>query len=139
VPLAQFLRPNPDLCGMLARYPQRKVILTNADAAHARRVLTVLGLQDCFKTIIDIKAMAPYCKPMPEAFQIALQRAGEPDASRCVLVDDAGHNCRAARQMGLYTIRIGSGPEEDAHASIEELMDLPRVLPPDGAFNVEIG
>ncbi len=108
VPLLDFLRPNPGLCQMLQAYPQRKVIFTNADSNHARRVLAVLGLSACFQQIIDIKAMSPYCKPMQEAFRIALEMAGESDPARCVLVDDQAHNVRAAREFGMHAIRIGA-------------------------------
>jgi putative hydrolase of the HAD superfamily len=128
VPLEQFLTPDRELCAMMRRYPQQKFILTNADSAHARRVLAVLGLEGCFQSIIDIKAMAPYCKPMPEAFQLALACAGEQDASRCVLVDDAAHNLKAARRMGFYTIQVGNGSNEEADAAIPRLADLPDVL-----------
>lgn len=130
VPLGEFLQPAPALAALLAEYPQRKVILTNADSAHARRVLAVLGLGACFDQIIDIKAMAPHCKPMPAAFQLALQLAGEPNPANCVLVDDAPGNVAGARAAGLYTIRVADAPDPAAHATIVRLADLPQVLPP---------
>lgn len=133
VPLASFLHPNPGLCQMLQNYPQRRVIFTNADSNHARRVLDVLGLSACFQQIIDIKAMAPYCKPMQEAFRIALERAGESDPARCVLVDDQVHNVRAAQAFGMHAIRVGPLEEGFELASISRLEDLPVVLPWDGA------
>lgn len=130
VPLAQFLRPDPDLCGMFRRYPQRKLIFTNADVHHARRVLALLNIEDCFEQIIDIKAMAPYCKPMPGAFQIALNTIGETDPTRCVLVDDAPYNIQAAREIGLFAIRVGlTEPDPHASATISRLADLPEVIP----------
>ena len=88
VPLADFLKPDPALEQVLKQLPHRKIIFTNADTAHARRVLAVLGLEACFDEIIDIKVMSPYCKPMPAAFEIALQRAGVEDPAGCMLVDD---------------------------------------------------
>ena len=133
VPLVDFLRPNPGLCRMLQNYPQRKVIFTNADANHARRVLAVLGLSACFQQIIDIKAMAPYCKPMQEAFRIALKEAGEADPSRCVLVDDQAHNVRAAQAFGMHVIRVGPLETGFETATIARLDDLPEVLPWSGA------
>jgi putative hydrolase of the HAD superfamily len=133
VPLTQFLYPNPGLCQMLQAYPQRRVIFTNADANHARRVLAVLGLSACFQQIIDIKAMSPYCKPMQEAFRIALEKTGEPDPARCVLVDDQAHNVQAARAFGLHAIRVGPLEPGFESATISRLDDLPKVLPPDGA------
>ncbi len=133
VPLVDLLRPNPGLCHMLQAYPQRKVIFTNADSNHARRVLAVLGLSACFQQIIDIKAMSPYCKPMQEAFRIALEMAGESDPARCVLVDDQAHNVRAAREFGLHAIRIGAVEPGFESATISRLDDLPTVLTCDGA------
>jgi len=133
VPLVDLLHPNPGLCQMLQAYPQRKVIFTNADSNHARRVLAVLGLSACFQQIIDIKAMSPYCKPMQEAFRIALEMAGESDPARCVLVDDQAHNVRAAREFGLHAIRIGTVEPGFETATISRLDDLPTVFPWDGA------
>jgi pyrimidine 5'-nucleotidase len=129
VPLADFIQPDPALAAGLKQIPQRKIIFTNADVPHARRVLAVLGLQDCFEAIIDIKAMAPYCKPMPPAFAIALRQAGVQDPARCILVDDQPHNIRAARALGLYTVRVSAaGPDPEAHATIARLADLPAVV-----------
>ncbi len=76
VPLKDFLVPNPQLRQTLLGYPLRKIVFTNADVHHARRVLDVLGLDDCFERIIDVLDTAPYCKPQPEAFRMVLQSCG---------------------------------------------------------------
>ena len=131
LPLRQYLTPDPRVRPLLSRYSQRKVIFTNADQAHARRVLDVLELADCFDQIIDVLDVAPYCKPMPGAFEQALRLAGETDARSSVFIDDAPHNLKAAREAGFYTIRVGSGaPNGCCHASIASLLDLPTVLDP---------
>lgn len=130
VPLVDLLKPDPDLEQVLEQLPQRKIIFTNADAAHARRVLAVLGLETCFDAIIDIKAMAPYCKPMPPAFEIALRQAGVKDPAGCLLADDQVHNVRTARALGIYAVRVGAAePDPAANATIARLADLPEVLP----------
>src|SRR5690242_11605181 len=72
---------------VIAALPTRNVIFTNADAPHARRVLTRLQLLDLFPIIVDLHAVAPHCKPMPESFSIAMQLAGEADPSCCVMID----------------------------------------------------
>ncbi|HMN61527.1 MAG TPA: pyrimidine 5'-nucleotidase, partial [Anaerolinea sp.] len=100
LPLRQYLTPDPRVRPLLSRYSQRKVIFTNADQAHARRVLDVLELADCFDQIIDVLDVAPYCKPMPGAFEQALRLAGETDARSSVFIDDAPHNLKAAREAG---------------------------------------
>jgi putative hydrolase of the HAD superfamily len=129
LPLTQYLQPDPAVRGMLLSYKQRKIIFTNADTNHARRVLKVLQLDDCFEGIIDIHTISPYCKPMPEAFKIALQVSGETDAGRCMMVDDAPSNLAAARQLGFYTVRTGKAePGPEYHSSILYLTDLPQAL-----------
>lgn len=136
VPLEQFLAPDPALRDMLISYPQRKVVFTNADRKHAGRVVRLLHLEDCFDGIVDIFDIAPYCKPMPEAYHKALAICGESDPHQCVFIDDSPRNLAGAREIGLYTIQVGSPkqgythPEAGAHASIARLIDLPSVLPP---------
>jgi putative hydrolase of the HAD superfamily len=76
LPLSDYIRPDPALSAMLARLPLRKAILTNADAAHADRVLTELGIRRHFSDIIDIEVMAFKPKPQPEAYALALARLG---------------------------------------------------------------
>jgi putative hydrolase of the HAD superfamily len=129
VPLWNFIRPDPRLHQVLAAYPQRKVIFSNADSRHVQRVLNALELDDCFEQIVDIIAIDPYCKPMPESFAILQQRLGEP-LDRCVLVDDSPANLVAAHLLGMRTVRIGSGPAPAGiDASIPSMLELPHVLP----------
>ncbi len=129
LPLTEYLKPDPAVRNMLQGYTQRKIIFTNADTNHARRVLNVLQLDDCFERIIDIHTISPYCKPMPEAFRIALEVSGETDAGRCVMIDDAPSNLAAARQIGFYTVRTGKAePGPEYHSSIVFVTDLPQAL-----------
>ena len=138
VPLGSLIQPDPELHQALLRYPQRRLIFTNADRMHAQRVLTQLGLASVFAGIIDIHDLAPYCKPMPEAYQTALRLAGEPDPARVVFVDDSPRNLAGARAAGLYTVQVGSPkpgvqhPESGAHLYVASLKDLPSVLAPGG-------
>jgi len=134
VPLEQYLAPDPELRTALQQLPQKKIIFTNADKAHAERVIKQMQLDGCFDHLIDIIQISPYCKPMPESFQIALDIAAESDPDRCVFIDDSPRNLSAARDLGFYTIQVGSPkpgyvhPESQAHASIAVLSHLPSVL-----------
>ncbi len=129
VPLADYLQPDPKLRKILMRYPQKKVIFTNADKNHAHRTLKVLGLEDCFSDIIDILDMNPHCKPDLEAFEIALHKAGETTYQRCILIDDYDKNLKAARGLGFYTIKPHSCADHSiADACISDITSLPEVL-----------
>ncbi|MCA1953737.1 MAG: pyrimidine 5'-nucleotidase [Anaerolinea sp.] len=130
VPLEQYIHPNPDLRALLQRYPQPKIVFTNADQAHAQRVLNRLGIRDIFDAIYDILAIAPYCKPMPEAFEIVLQQTGA-DPTASVFIDDMPKTLQTARQLGFTTVLVGERQQSDiAHFCIPSILDLSKVLPP---------
>ncbi len=123
------LQPNPELRSLLLGLPQRRVIFTNSDQNHARRVLTCLGVADCFERVIDIQDVAPSCKPQPEAYAQALKCANAPDARHCVMIDDSPRNLITAREIGFYTVQMGGEPANPPfHAHIQTLLDLPQAL-----------
>jgi putative hydrolase of the HAD superfamily len=129
VPLEMHLHPDPELRRIIEALPARKFIFTNADSLHANRVLDVLGLQGLFNGILDVHTFAPFCKPMPESFKLALQAAGSPDPHTCALLDDQARITRAARSLGLYTILVGKDTAcQDADASLEKWTELPGLL-----------
>lgn len=133
--LEDYLQPNPGLRAMLEALAVQKIIFTNADAAHARRVVRAMGLDGCFNAILDVYVVEPYCKPMRQAFEIALEFAGESEAGKCVIIDDLPRTTRAAREFGFFTVLIGDNspsPDADrvgaAHATLARLIDLPKLL-----------
>ncbi len=129
LPLRDFISPNPSTREMLLKIPLRRVIFTNADVHHTRRVLNVLNLSDVFSSIIDINDIDPYCKPMPEAYPLALKKSGEVDPCRCIMIDDRVSNLVTASEMGMYTIWVGQEElPDDLHAQIEDIDGLAEVL-----------
>lgn len=129
VPLREYLKPDPLQRQAITSLGTRNLIFTNADAPHARRVLAALGLEDLFDAVVDVNAMDPYCKPMPEAFRLAMRAAGESDPARCVMIDDLPHTTRAARQFGMYSVLYGcQAPHPDADAWFRDWNQLPLLL-----------
>eukprot|EP00268_Persea_americana_P032583 TRINITY_DN32086_c0_g1_i1.p1 TRINITY_DN32086_c0_g1~~TRINITY_DN32086_c0_g1_i1.p1 ORF type:complete len:282 (-),score=54.72 TRINITY_DN32086_c0_g1_i1:84-929(-) len=53
------LKPDHVLRNLLLNLPIRKVIFTNADKIHAAKVLSRLGLEDCFQGIICFETLNP--------------------------------------------------------------------------------
>lgn len=130
LPLEDYISPDPQLNNMLESLPQRKWIFTNSDSGHVERVLSVLGIENCFSGIIDVRALDFLCKPDQQAYQRALELAGGLDPVRCVMLDDALRNLKPAHEAGLTTVLVGSGenfPEVDR--SIHMLTDLPGSFP----------
>jgi putative hydrolase of the HAD superfamily len=128
--LSSYIEPDPALRLLLQSLPQKKWIFTNADSAHARRVILELGLEGCFDGIIDVRANAFFCKPQPEAYRSALTYAGETESSRCVFLDDSPRNLAPATELGFITVLVGTDqPDPAACLSIRSIHDLPNQLP----------
>lgn len=130
LPLKDYLQPDPELRALLLQLSQPRWIFTNADSAHAHRVLDVLEVRDCFVGVIDVRAVRPACKPAPEALQKALEIAGNPDPTACVLLDDSPANIAGAMKLGLTTVLVGNGAHPHAaNYHVASLVDLPAVHP----------
>jgi len=131
LPLEEYLQPQPELRKILLSLPQCRWIFTNADAEHAQRVLSALGLEDCFAGTIDIRATHFTCKPEIQAYQYALAFAGEQIAQSCVLFDDSLVNLRAAKGLGFRTVLINLNGQTDpvVDLSLTSLFDLPEEMP----------
>ncbi|MES2957092.1 MAG: pyrimidine 5'-nucleotidase [Pseudomonadota bacterium] len=132
----------------LQALPGRKFVLTNAPASYAKRVLTALGLSDCFEGVVSIERMRIFgrLRPKPDArmLRVVLARLGL-QAARCVLVEDTLAHQRAARAVGLRTVwmqgylwRNAHGPEVGArlrrkpayvYARIHSLQELRALFP----------
>jgi len=129
LPLGNYLTPNPGQRSVIASLPTRNLIFTNADSSHADRVLAALNLRDLFSTIVDVNTVAPYCKPMPESFEIAMKAAGETDPSRCVMIDDLPRTTRAAKSAGMFSILFGeTAANGDANACLIDWNELINIL-----------
>lgn len=109
----------------LRRLPGRKVLLTNAPLAYARRVLRALGVHRLFDELISIEGMRMFgqWRPKPDArmLRAVAVHLGVPPA-RCVLVEDTLQHQKAARRVGMRTVWMQRwlkcnkfGPEVDVH------------------------
>lgn len=109
----------------LQRLPGRKLVLTNAPADYAKRVLTALDLASCFEAVISIEGMRMFgdLRPKPDArmLKVVLARYRLP-VHRCVLVEDTLANLKSARSLGLRTVWMqhylhahGHGPDMGVH------------------------
>ena len=129
LPLGEFTKPDPVVREVISSLPTRNLIFTNADANHAWRVLAALELDDLFDTVVDVHAIRPYCKPMPESFAIAMDLADEPDPRRCVMIDDLPRTTRAALDVGMASLLYGTEiPTPDASGVFTDWRHLPILL-----------
>ena len=129
LPLNDYLLPNPLQRDIIASLHTRNLIFTNADVNHARRVLSALHLDDLFEIIVDVNAVAPFCKPMPESFAIAMDLANEPDPRKCVMIDDLPRTTRTALDVGMASLLYGhEEATPDASGVFKDWTHLPILL-----------
>ena len=123
VPVRDFVPPDPHLRTVLERIPLDKVIVTNADEPHARRVLDALGVSDLFSRVFDIVCFDYICKPERQVYEHVLRELEAP-GDECVLIEDMARNLPNARALGIHTILLGREGEADAHIeTIYEVAD----------------
>jgi putative hydrolase of the HAD superfamily len=109
---------------MMDSLEPRKIVFTNADAKHARRVLARLGILHCFESIIDIHMLEFVNKPYRRAYLKALDFAvASPE--ECVLIEDSPANIAPARALGMITVLVGNAAKPDgAHYHIDRITDF---------------
>ncbi|XP_038875945.1 uncharacterized protein C24B11.05 isoform X2 [Benincasa hispida] len=124
----EALKPDPVLRNLLLSIPQRKIIFTNADKAHAARVLERLDLEDCFEGVICFETLNNnnnnnnnplsleskcngngiiLCKPSIEAIQAAIKIA-DTHPNKTIFFDDSVRNIESGKAAGLHTVIVGS-------------------------------
>lgn len=131
LPLEEYLHPQPVLRELLQGLPQNRWIFTNADSNHASRVLSILGLFDCFTGIIDIRKIDFVCKPNPDAYYKAIEIAGNPTEKNCIMIDDSERNLVTANEIGLATILINDSGNSNPRIDfkVTDLLGLQREVP----------
>ncbi|MBE0684600.1 MAG: pyrimidine 5'-nucleotidase [Anaerolineaceae bacterium] len=123
IPIFEYLFPNLPLDTMLANIPQRKVIFTNGDRWHTKRVTDALRISDHFDEIIDILDVSPFCKPMAESFQIAMEKLKISITQNTLLIDDNLRNVQMAGKLGLQTVWV----TENSYSQKNELNQITKI------------
>ncbi|TPX46984.1 hypothetical protein SeMB42_g02997 [Synchytrium endobioticum] len=138
LPLEHLIFPDERLRRMLLHCKGPRLwAFTNAGLYHASRVLHILGIQDLIEGITWCDYGAPEnewtCKPDPKSFEKAMKEAGQPDPSKCFLVDDSPKNCTAAMTLdwagSIYVMHDKERDQGVGTAQIRSIYDLPRALP----------
>jgi putative hydrolase of the HAD superfamily len=128
LPLHLHLKYEPELDQMLERMELRKIIFTNADAKHARRVLSQLGILRHFESIIDIHLLDFVNKPSRRAYSTALEYASA-RPEECILIEDSIVNIIPAADLGMITVLVREGsPKNGAHHHISRITELENLI-----------
>jgi putative hydrolase of the HAD superfamily len=124
IDLTEYLNYEPSLDQMLSSLDIQKIIFTNADAPHARRVLSRLGVLRHFEAILDIHFLEFVNKPHSRAYRKVLEEiSAQPE--ECILIEDSLANIVSAGKLGITTVMVRQGMRKNgAHYQIERITDL---------------
>ncbi|RDW12680.1 pyrimidine 5'-nucleotidase [Paracoccus thiocyanatus] len=101
------LTPDPELAGLIAALPGRKIVHTNGDSAYAARVLDHRGLA-VFDAIHGVEEADFHPKPDPRAYAAVLSAEGF-DPAQAAMFEDDPRNLAVPHQLGMRTILVGPG------------------------------
>ena len=102
----ESLAHDPELIAAIGRLPGRRLIFTNADDIHARRVLERLGLSDLFDEVFHIGTFDYVPKPDPAVFQrMSAEHAIAPPST--AFFEDLERNLAPAAELGMTTVLVG--------------------------------
>jgi putative hydrolase of the HAD superfamily len=122
----EALARDPRLIAAIARLPGRRLIFTNADDAHARRVLEKLGLAGLFDDVFHIASAEFEPKPSLGAFErLIAVHAIEPLAT--AFFEDRALNLEPAARLGMTTVLVG--PAVGANTDPFVLYRAPQLAP----------
>ncbi|KAJ8532928.1 hypothetical protein K7X08_015817 [Anisodus acutangulus] len=142
------LRPDPVLRSLLLSVPIRKVIFTNADKIHALKVLSKLGLEDCFEGILCFETLNPVHKSTPSDDEDDIEFVGSAASSNVTatnhteIFDIIGHFSQPKPGSVLPKTPIVCKPSEVA---IERALKIANINPhrtlffEDSVRNVQAG
>ena len=105
LPLEALAR-DAGLVAAIERLPGRRLIFTNADAGHARRVMDHLGLHEVFDEVFHIESAGFVPKPDPQAFS-TLIAAHSVEPRTTAFFEDRALNLEPAAALGMTTVLVG--------------------------------
>lgn len=123
VPYELYLSQNEALSAMLSKLNMSKSVFTNADRAHAVRVLSALGVERHFDVVVDLYATNFVNKPRPGAFDV-LFGVLKAEPQECVLIDDQVRNLQTAQSLGMATVLVRPDgiPDEFADFCVPDIV-----------------
>jgi len=129
--LEDYLRYDRRINDLLENYPQKKVIFTNADNLHARKILNFFQIGHHFEIIINFYDLIPFVKPHPDAFLKSQKILKISNWDGCLYLDDQLSNVLQAEAIGLSSILVDEEMKSSFPKLIPSILELPRYLKPD--------
>lgn len=100
------LEPDPELNTLIAALPGRRIVFTNGDAPHAKRILEKLDMTDLFQGVFHLEHANWVPKPNMSTFEL-MMKTHTVHPERAVFFEDSPKNLKPAYQLGMKTVLVG--------------------------------
>ena len=127
--LENMVLREPRLRHVLQHLPGKKVLFSNAPQHYAHAVLKLLRIDDLFDDVMAVEHTGYRPKPHTFGF-LRLMRKHKVQAHHCVMVEDSLENLRTAKKLGMRTVWVNAGHQNEAcvDVKVKHVMQLPQVL-----------
>ena len=100
------LEKNDQLISKIRILEGKKIIFTNATSKHAKKILKILGLEDDFDQIIDIKDLEYIPKPDKRSYKKLLEclNLNKNNLDKTIFFEDTVKNLIPAKELGITTV-----------------------------------
>ncbi len=127
--LEKMVLREPRLSHILKALPGKKIVFSNAPQHYANAVLKLLKIDGLFDDVIAIEHSG--YRPKPDNFGfLKLLKKHKVKAAQCVMVEDSLANLRTAKKLGMRTVWVNAGQQNEAcvDVKIRNVMQLPKML-----------
>jgi putative hydrolase of the HAD superfamily len=127
--LENMVLREPRLRHVLKALPGRKVLFSNAPQHYVHAVLKLLRIEDMFDEVMAVEHTRYRPKPDSYGF-LRLLRQHKVRAAQCVMVEDSLENLRTAKKLGMRTVWVNPGQQNEAcvDVKVKHVMQLLLVL-----------
>ncbi len=127
--LNKMVLREPRLSHVLKALPGKKIVFSNAPQHYANAVLKLLRIDGLFEDVMAIEHTS--YRPKPDSFGfLKLLKKHNVKAAQCVMVEDSLDNLRTAKKLGMRTVWVHAGQQNEAcvDVKIRDVMQLPKML-----------
>jgi putative hydrolase of the HAD superfamily len=127
--LDKMVLRKPRLSHVLKALPGKKIVFSNAPQRYAHAVLKLLRIDGLFDDVMAIEHVS--YRPKPDSFGfLKLLRKHHVKAAQCVMVEDSLDNLRTAKKLGMRTVWVNAGQQNEAcvDVKVRDVMQLPKML-----------
>jgi putative hydrolase of the HAD superfamily len=127
--LEKMVLREPRLSHVLKSLPGKKVVFSNAPKHYAHAVLKLLRIDNLFDDVMAVEHTR--FRPKPDSYGfLKLLKTHCVKAPQCVMVEDSLDNLRTAKRLGMRTVWVNAGQQNEAcvDVKIRDVMQLPKIL-----------